>query len=124
MSETVTRTCSDAQPCAVHQPAVFVCGFPESVPAEERARMTPRQLAPFDGWVNGKAFWPRRGHTKHQVIVDCCERRVHIHETEGHLTRAFSGYVVEWQFRCAADKGCNVNPNYKRTAHLRYYERG
>lgn len=48
----------------------------------------------------------------------------HREQAEAHLSIYFGGYCSDWRFRCAPDQGCNVNPNYKRTAHLRSYERG
>lgn len=115
------RTCTDTQPCAIHNP-VHVCGgeeTPESL--ADVGLPVSEQLRPaVAGWVSAKAWWPRRKHPKNwRVIVDCCNRRVHLHTTEAHLSIAYSGYVSDWRFRCASGQGCTVNPNYKRTAHLR-----
>ena len=105
---------------------VYICGTDESVASlAVEGIPVPESLRPaVDGWIVSRTFWPRRKHSKWLVIVDCCERRVHVHTTEAHLSIAYSGYVSNWRFRCAPDQGCNVNPNYKRTAHLRFYERG
>lgn len=53
------------------------------------------------------------------VPVHCCERWEKPRNTECRYVTAFGGYVGEHEFRCAPNRGCNKNPGYKRTAHLR-----
>lgn len=89
---------------------IHICGgdeTPESlaaagVPISERLRPA------VTGWVSSPQRWPRRTHRRWLVIVDCCNRRVHLHTTEAHLSIAYSGYVSEWRFRCAPSQGCTV----------------
>ena len=106
----------------MHRPTVYVCGYEENQSAEIRAGLSPVMLAALDGWVAAKVLWPH--NTRSKALVDCCNRIVPLHTTEGHKSIAFSGYVSEWRNHCAPGQGCTVNPNHKRTAHLRYYERG
>ena len=118
------RTCTDEDPCAVHAPGWtgWICGG-DITTGDLIEGFSPEMQRAAKGWVLSRTFWPRRTHPEWLGIVDCCERRVHLHETEAHLSIAFEGYVADWRFRCAPDRGCSVNANYRRTAHLRYYER-
>lgn len=100
----------------MHAP-IHVCGGDENAPG----RTSREHEWPGQDWALSRTRWPRQGRGK--VIVDCCERRVMLRTTESHLSVAYGGYVADWRFRCAPGEGCTVNPNYKRTAHLRFYER-
>lgn len=71
-------------------------------------------------WVPTMTYWKRGWNGR--VYVACCNRNSLPSETETRVESFYSGYCVERYFRCAPDKGCNKNPGYKRTAHLRYFE--
>ena len=71
-------------------------------------------------WFLTTKRWPAGWN--HKVYVDCCNRFEFPRNTEGQFYSAFSGYVAGYRFRCAPNKGCNKNPGYLRTAHLRFYE--
>jgi hypothetical protein len=43
-------------------------------------------------------------------------------EDTGRWHTAFEGYVIGWTIRCAKGFGCTVNPAFKRTAHLRWFD--
>ena len=74
------------------------------------------------GWRKPRKLWPRKHLKGKRAYVSCCNRNAPILETEARFETAFGGYVAEWYFRCAPNMGCNLNPGYKRTAHLRYFE--
>lgn len=72
-------------------------------------------------WKSAREIWPHKHLKDERVFVPCCNRNAPILETEASFQTAFSGYVAEWYFRCAPKAGCNINPGYLRTAHLRYF---
>lgn len=83
---------------------IFICGGNEEQGEWERTtKLRPR------GW-NGK------------IYVPCCNRLEYPRNTVSRWFSAYGGYVAGYETRCAPDAGCNINPGYKRTAHLRYYE--
>ena len=65
--------------------------------------------------------WPNE-KPDDKELVHCCNRLAPLRDLECRFETAFEGYVAGWYFRCKSDAGCNINPGYKRTAHLRYYE--
>lgn len=73
-------------------------------------------------WESPGTIFPRRHLKNKMVYVQCCNRNAPLLDTVGRFETAFGGYVAEWYFKCAADKGCSINPGYKRTAHLRYFD--
>ena len=101
---TAERTCTDAAPCLVHG-AGAICGGVEDGSTD---------------WSPSRTLFPHRGRRK--VYVGCCNRLALLRDTETRWLVSFSGYVQDRHFRCLPSAGCNVNPGYKRTAHLRYYE--
>ena len=86
---------------------IHVCGRPE-----QQTR-----------WRLAANIWPE-DVGKERVYVPCCNRLAPLEDTLAKFVVAFGGYVSDWHFKCAARRGCNKNPNYKRTAHLRRYEWG
>jgi hypothetical protein len=64
----------------------------------------------------------KRTRGKGRVYVECCNRLAPMALTESQHYSAYQGYVAGRRYRCLSDAGCNVNPGYKRTAHLRWYE--
>ena len=105
MTTTAERTCTDAAPCPVHSGGAVCGGIDEG----------------STDWEPSLKRWPRRGLSK--VYVGCCNRLAPLRDTDTRWLVSFGGYVQDRHFRCRSDAGCNTNPGYKRTAHLRYYER-
>lgn len=95
--------CTDANPCAIHQ-RMWICGMTET---KTRWRRTVSRHPKLRG---------------KRVYVQCCNRNAVAEETVCRFETAYGGYVADWYFCCASRQGCNANPGYKRTAHLRYYE--
>ena len=71
-------------------------------------------------WRLSRKLWLDEAYDK--VYVPCCNRNAPLHDTVSRFETAFGGYIGERYFKCAARRGCNKNPGYKRTAHLRYFE--
>lgn len=85
---------------------IWICG------ATERA--TP--------WKLSRRKWPKEIGKGHKVYVPCCNRNAPLEDTQTRWEEAYGGYACDHYFRCAPKAGCNANPGYKRTAHLRYFE--
>ena len=73
-------------------------------------------------WRRPRRIWPRKHLKGQKVYVSCCNRNAPILDTVARFETAFDGYVAEWYFKCAPNAGCNSNPGYLRTAHLRYFD--
>ena len=93
--------------CSLGNGAIHICGGNET----ETEWMPTNKM--IKKWV---------GRQERRVPVHCCERWEMPRNTECRYYTAFGGYVAGHEFRCAPNKGCNANPGYKRTAHLRRLE--
>lgn len=76
----------------------------------------PNKWEPWHPTLEGKSWGPRV-----LVWVDCCNRNEEAHRTEERwsIEPEESWYDPSVERRCLPGLGCNKNPNYRRTAHLR-----
>ena len=77
----------------------------------------PNKWAEWENTLEQNPHWNPRS----LVWTDCCSRNEEAHRTQirESIEPESSWYDPTVKFRCKIGMGCNKNPGYLRTAHLR-----